>query len=61
MFWGLQYFSNPPIHIIVNNGAVLLFGKVDSDSEKNLAETIVNFHTDATSVENDLQVKNLSE
>ncbi|MEJ2506920.1 MAG: hypothetical protein P8Y81_11730, partial [Ignavibacteriaceae bacterium] len=28
MFWGMQYFANPPIHIIVNNGSVILEGDV---------------------------------
>ena len=28
----------PPVHIIVNNGAVSLEGSIDSDSDKNLAE-----------------------
>ena len=57
MFWGLQYSSNPAIHIIVNNGAVLLFGQVNSDAEKDLAENIISFQTDAVSVQNDLSIK----
>ncbi len=56
-FWGLQYSANPPIHIIVNNGSIFLFGKVYSDPQKYLAENLIDFHTDAISVENDLQVK----
>ena len=56
MFWGRQYSSNPPIHIIVNNGSVFLFGDVNSRVEKRWAETVISFHTDAISVENDLKV-----
>ncbi len=56
-FWGSQYSSNPPIHIIVNNGSVLLFGTVNSEAEKGLAETLVNFHTNAITVQNNLEVK----
>jgi osmotically-inducible protein OsmY len=55
-FWGLQYSLNPPIHIIVNNGSVFLFGDVNSNAEKYLVENLINFHTDAISVENDLKV-----
>ncbi len=57
-FWGSQYSSNPPVHIIVNNGVVLLFGEVGSEAEKGLAETLVNFRTNAVSVQNNLIVKN---
>ena len=56
MFWGQQYSPNPPIHIIVNNGSVFLFGDVNTEVEKSWAENIINFHTDAISVENDLKV-----
>ena len=58
MFWGMQYFSDPPIHIIVNNGKVFLFGSVYSESQKAWAGNIVTFHTDAFSVENDLKINN---
>ncbi len=58
MFWGMQYFSNPPIHIIVNNGKIFLYGSVNSETQKAWAENIVTFYTDAFSVNNDLRVKN---
>jgi osmotically-inducible protein OsmY len=57
MFWGTQYSSNPPIHIIVNNGTVYLYGTVASKVQKYWAANIINFRTDAFSVENNLQVK----
>lgn len=56
MFWGLQYSTNPPIHIIVNNGSVYLFGDVNSKVQKAWAENIIAFQTDAVTVENDLKV-----
>jgi osmotically-inducible protein OsmY len=58
MFHGLQYSVNPPIHIIVNNGTVILDGTVDSEAESSWAANIINFHTDAFSVENNLQIIN---
>ncbi len=56
MFWGLQYSTDPPIHIIVNNGSIFLFGNVSSAVEKSWAENVIRFQTDAISVENDLKV-----
>ncbi len=57
MFWGTQYASNPPIHIIVNNAKVYLYGTVKSETQRNWAEDIVSFRTEAFSVENNLEIK----
>lgn len=57
MFWGTQYSVNPPIHIIVNNATVYLYGTVNSEAEKNWAANIISFKTDAFSVENYLEVR----
>ena len=57
MFWGMQYFANPPIHIIVNNSSVILEGNVNSQVQSSWAENLVRFRTDAFSVENDLKVQ----
>lgn len=57
MFWGQQYSSNPPIHIIVDNGSIFLFGTVNASVEKSWAENVIRFQTDAISVENDLKVE----
>ena len=57
MFWGTQYSANPPIHIIVNNAKVYLYGTVNSEVEKSWAANIISFRTDAFSVENNLEVK----
>lgn len=56
VFWGMQYFANPPIHIIVNNGTVILEGTVSSETLSSWAENIVTYRTDAFSVENNLQI-----
>lgn len=57
MFEGMQYFSDPPIHIIVNNGTVILEGTVNSEAQSGWAENLVRFRTDAFSVQNNLKVK----
>jgi osmotically-inducible protein OsmY len=57
MFQGLQYSPNPPIHIIVNNGRVILVGYVKSQVQKDVAENLVRYRTDAFSVENNLQIR----
>jgi Putative phospholipid-binding domain. len=53
----MQYFANPPIHIIVNNGTVILEGTVNSEAQSGWAENLVRYRTDAFTVENHLQVK----
>lgn len=57
MFWGTQYSVNPPIHIIVNNATVYLYGTVNSEAEKSWAANIISFKTDAFSAENYLEVR----
>lgn len=57
MFYGMQNFANPPIHIIVNNDTVILEGTVSSESQANWATNLVRYQTDAFSVENNLKVK----
>jgi osmotically-inducible protein OsmY len=57
MFYGMQYLANPPIHIIVNNGRVILEGNVGSQALSDWAASIVRFKTDAFSVENNLQIR----
>ncbi len=56
MFAGYAFSSNPPIHIIVENGSVFLFGKVDSDVESSWAANAVRFRTDAFNVNNNIVV-----
>lgn len=51
------YDRNPPIHIIVNNGQVILMGDVASQTQKDWAQTLVEFHTNAVSVANELKVE----
>ena len=58
MFYGYQYSQNPPIHIIVNNGKVILEGHVNSEVQRIWAANIINYRTDSFSVENNLQTNN---
>ena len=49
------------MHIIENNGVVYLEGTVTSEVEKSWAENMVEFHTDAARVVNDLKVASAME
>lgn len=55
--WKYAMGALPPVHIVVDNGHVMLFGIVDSQADKNLiglrAKTVPNVF----SVQNDLQVE----
>ncbi len=56
MFAGMEYMKDPPIHIIVNNGTVMLEGNVDSEAETAWASNLIEFYTNAVRVQNYLQV-----
>ncbi len=56
LFWQYAMELNPPIHVVVNNGTVILEGFVDSSGEKGLLGSEVTFRTDAITVVNNLQV-----
>ncbi|MCL4511926.1 MAG: BON domain-containing protein [Bacteroidetes bacterium] len=56
MFMGYAFQQNPPIHIIVNIGSVILEGKVGSATERSYAANLIRFHTDAVEVVNNLVV-----
>ena len=53
--------ANPPIHIIVNNGNVLLKGVVSSENDKNIAGIQARGVGGTFAVKNDLQVESRSE
>jgi hyperosmotically inducible protein len=55
MFWEYANRTNPPIHIIVENGRVTLTGAVRSEVEKRKAESIARSVFGVFSVENKLQ------
>lgn len=57
-FAGMQYFNDPPVHIIVNNGNVILAGSVDSPVLRSWAANTVLFNTNAISVKDYLQINN---
>ncbi len=50
------YFQNPPVHILVEGPNVILEGTVRAESDKNWAETLVEFNTDVFRVINNLKV-----
>lgn len=55
-FQRYAYQLNPPIHIIVNDGKVTLYGVVDSQFDRNWVAQLVRSRTDAFSVDNQLEV-----
>lgn len=48
--------ANPPIHIVVDNGRIMLEGAVNSQLEKQLVESIVRSETLSFEVQNNLKV-----
>lgn len=56
LFWQYDTELNPPVHVVVNDGTVILEGYVDSSGEKGFLATEVIFRTDAVRVVNNLQV-----
>ncbi len=57
MYQGLQYSTNPPVHIIVNNGSIILEGNVGSNSESGWIENLLRFNTNAVNVNNYLGIR----
>ena len=57
MYYGMQYMADPPIHIIVNNGSIILEGRVNSDSQSGWVEDLLRFNTDAVNVNNNLAIR----
>ena len=56
MFQGFAYSWDPPIHIIVVLNKVILEGEVSTENEREQAEFLVRYQTDAVSVGNNLRV-----
>lgn len=56
MFEGMEYDSNPPIHIIVNNGTVLLEGSVMSKAQSGWASNLVRYYTGAITIKDNLSI-----
>lgn len=56
MFEGMEYDSDPPIHIIVNNGTVLLEGSVMSEAQSGWASNLVRYYTGAITIKDNLNV-----
>lgn len=51
------YDADPPIHIIVDDGKVILKGIVDDQMEKATAENIIKFNTGVTKIDNQLVIQ----
>ena len=56
--WKYAMGALPPVHIIVDNGRVTLYGVVDSEADKNLIQLRANTVPNVFSVTNNLQVAN---
>jgi hypothetical protein len=56
LFQKYGFMKDPPIHIIVNNNRVILKGNVSSEVEKGWASTLIEWHTNAFKIENNLSV-----
>jgi hyperosmotically inducible periplasmic protein len=56
--WKYAMGALPPVHIIVDNGRVSLYGLVDSEADKNLIELRAKTVSGVFSVTNNLQVAN---
>lgn len=57
LFWNYAIQVNPPIHIIVEHGAVTLTGVVNSEVERRKAEMVARTTFSVMSVTNKLQVE----
>jgi hyperosmotically inducible periplasmic protein len=56
MFWNYAIQTNPPIHVVVENGHVTLTGFVNSEVERRTAENIARETFGSLSVENKLRL-----
>ncbi len=56
-FQQYSFLKDPPIHIIVIGNQVVLEGNVSSETQRSWADLLVQWHTDAFKVENNLNVE----
>lgn len=57
LFEKYSFSSNPPVHVVVINNRIILAGEVATETERNLAELLVDFKTNAVTVDNRLQIR----
>ena len=57
-FQRYAFMKDPPVHIIVISNRVILKGAVTSDVERSWADLLVQWHTNAFNVKNDLSIEN---
>lgn len=56
-FENYAFMKDPPVHIIVNSNRVILEGEVTSDVERSWADLLIQWHTDAFKVKNNLTIE----
>jgi osmotically-inducible protein OsmY len=56
LFEKYSFTSNPPIHVVVINNRIILAGTVSNEVEYNRASHLVDFKTNAISIDNRLQI-----
>ena len=57
MFEHFGFLNDPPVHVIVISNKIILEGTVQSDLEREWAGRLVEWHTDAGNIENNLVVE----
>ena len=57
LFERYSFTSNPPVHVVVINNQIILAGEVATEIERNRAEVLVDFKTNAVTVDNRLKIR----
>ena len=57
LFEKYSFTSNPPVHVVVINNQIILAGEVATEIERNRAEVLVDFKTNAATVDNRLKIR----
>lgn len=55
-YWGYSLQMNPPIHVVSNDGTLIIEGNVDSKAERGYLADLVTFRTNAIRVVDNLQI-----
>lgn len=55
-YWGYSLEMNPPVHVVSNDGTLIIEGSVDSKAERGYLADLVTFRTNAIKVVDNLQV-----
>lgn len=57
LFEKYSFSSNPPVHVVVINNRIILAGEVATETERNRAAVLVDFKTNAVTLDNQLQIQ----